>query len=50
LIKALEALDEGTFKYHCNKDKNDFFNWLYRLEGFKSRSGDKKSEDKKDNA
>ncbi|MGA2330968.1 MAG: hypothetical protein ABSG75_04340 [Syntrophales bacterium] len=28
LIKVLETLDEDTFKYHCNKDKNDFFNWL----------------------
>ncbi|HVO66657.1 MAG TPA: hypothetical protein VMT12_09250 [Syntrophales bacterium] len=28
LIKVLENLDEDTFKYHCNKDKNDFFNWL----------------------
>lgn len=28
LIKILEKLDEETFKYHCNKDKNDFFNWL----------------------
>jgi superfamily II helicase len=28
LIKVLENLDEHTFRYHCNKDKNDFFNWL----------------------
>jgi hypothetical protein len=28
LIKILENLDEDTFKYHCNKHKNDFFNWL----------------------
>ncbi|HYA13297.1 MAG TPA: hypothetical protein VEF33_03050 [Syntrophales bacterium] len=28
LIKVLETLDEETFKYHCNKDKNDFYNWL----------------------
>jgi len=28
LIKVLETLDEDTFNYHCNKDKNDFFNWL----------------------
>ena len=28
LIKVLENLDEDTFKYHCNEDKNDFFNWL----------------------
>ena len=28
LIKILEKLDEDTFKYHCNKDKNDFFSWL----------------------
>jgi len=28
LIKVLENLDEDTFKYHCNKDKNDFFEWL----------------------
>jgi hypothetical protein len=28
LIKVLETLDEDTFKYHYNKDKNDFFNWL----------------------
>ena len=28
LIKALETVDEETFKYHCNKDKNDFYSWL----------------------
>ena len=28
LIKVLETLDEDTFKYHCNEDKNDFYNWL----------------------
>ncbi|MGC9977393.1 MAG: hypothetical protein ABSC57_11910 [Syntrophales bacterium] len=28
LIKVLENLDGDTFKYYCNKDKNDFFNWL----------------------
>jgi len=28
LIKVLETLDEDTFRYHCNKDKNGFFNWL----------------------
>jgi hypothetical protein len=28
LIKVLSTLDEGTFKYHCNKDKNDFYSWL----------------------
>jgi len=28
LIKVLSTLDEGTFKYHCNGDKNDFYNWL----------------------
>ena len=28
LIKVLETLDEETFKYHCNKDKNDFYIWL----------------------
>ena len=28
LVKVLETLDEDTFKYHCNADKNDFFNWL----------------------
>ena len=28
LIKVLENLDEDTFKYHCNKDKNDFFDWI----------------------
>lgn len=28
LIKVLETLDEETFKYHCNKDKNDFYTWL----------------------
>ena len=28
LIKVLETLDEGTFNYHCNKDKNDFYSWL----------------------
>ena len=28
LIKVLETLDEETFKYHCNKEKNDFYNWL----------------------
>jgi hypothetical protein len=27
-IAALEKMDEGTFAYHCNKDKNDFFNWM----------------------
>jgi len=28
LINVLEVLDEETFKYHCNKDKNDFYSWL----------------------
>jgi hypothetical protein len=28
LISCLENLDENTFKYHCNNDKNDFFNWI----------------------
>ena len=28
LIKVLSTLDEETFKYHCNGDKNDFYNWL----------------------
>jgi len=28
LIKVLETLDEETFNYHCNKDKNDFYSWL----------------------
>ena len=28
LIKVLSTLDEDTFKYHCNGDKNDFYNWL----------------------
>ena len=28
LTKVLETLDEDTFNYHCNADKNDFFNWL----------------------
>jgi len=28
LIKVLSTLDEGTFKYHCNGEKNDFYSWL----------------------
>jgi hypothetical protein len=28
LIKVLESLDENTFKYHCNNEKNDFYNWI----------------------
>jgi len=28
LIKVLETLDEDTFKYHCNEDKNDFYEWI----------------------
>ena len=28
LIEVLSTLNEDTFKYHCNKSKNDFYNWL----------------------
>jgi len=28
LIKVLSNLNEDTFKYHCNEDKNDIYNWL----------------------
>jgi hypothetical protein len=27
-IAIIEHIDEDTFAYHCNKDKNDFYNWI----------------------
>lgn len=28
LAKALKGMNENTFKYHVNKEKNDFCNWI----------------------
>lgn len=28
LADALEKMPEDTFKYHANKQKNDFYNWV----------------------
>ncbi|MFP4403908.1 MAG: hypothetical protein ACLFPJ_06150 [Candidatus Woesearchaeota archaeon] len=28
LVSCLESIDDNTFKYHCNIDKNDFYNWI----------------------
>ncbi len=28
LAAALETMNEPTFKYHVNKEKNDFANWV----------------------
>jgi hypothetical protein len=28
LVSSLESMDDGTFGYHVNQDKNDFANWL----------------------
>ena len=28
LQAALEKMDEGTFNYHMNSNKNDFVNWI----------------------
>ncbi len=28
LVRVLKGIDEATFKYHLNKDKNDFLNWI----------------------
>jgi len=28
LEQALRTMSEGTYNYHVNKNKNDFFNWI----------------------
>ena len=28
LLETLQHVDEEVFRYHCNKEKNDFFTWL----------------------
>ncbi len=28
LAKILEQVDDDTFSYHCNNEKNDFYNWI----------------------
>ena len=28
LMNALESMDDDTFRYHVNKNKNDFENWI----------------------
>jgi len=28
LAQALEQIDDDTFRYHCNQEKNDFYNWI----------------------
>jgi hypothetical protein len=27
-LAIIEHIDDDTFAYHCNKDKNDFFAWI----------------------
>lgn len=33
LSKALNKMDMGLYKYHVNKDKNDFMNWIRHVIG-----------------
>lgn len=28
LVQVLEHMDENTFSYHVNQDRNDFSNWI----------------------
>lgn len=28
LYETLKKIDENTFKYHCNAQKNDFYSWI----------------------
>jgi hypothetical protein len=28
LLAILEHVDDETFAYHCNKDKNDYYSWI----------------------
>jgi hypothetical protein len=32
LVEVLGQIDDEVFKYHCNNDKNDFYNWLNDLD------------------
>ncbi|HEX55242.1 MAG: hypothetical protein DRO90_00135 [Candidatus Altiarchaeales archaeon] len=31
---ALENMSDETFFYHCNKEKNDFYNWIKDVIGY----------------
>lgn len=33
LEKGLKKMDESTFEYHVNSEKNDFSNWIYDVIG-----------------
>ena len=28
LANVLKNISDETFSYHCNKEKNDFYNWI----------------------
>ena len=40
LSTALAGMSEETFKYHLNKDKNDFKNWILDVIGDKKLAAD----------
>jgi len=34
-VKELRKMNDGTFSYHVNKQKNDFANWIADVMGYK---------------
>ncbi|MFH1316127.1 MAG: DUF5752 family protein [Candidatus Woesearchaeota archaeon] len=38
LPKAIEKIDDNTFRYHVNKEKNDFSKWIDETIGDKTLS------------
>lgn len=33
LVSAIESCNNNTFKYHVNKEKNDFYSWILDILG-----------------
>lgn len=40
---ALENMNDETFVYHCNREKNDFYNWIRDVIGYKELAADIKN-------
>ncbi len=50
LAEALKGMDEDTFKYHSNKEKADFSNWLKDIVGDEKLAKDLMKNKSKDSA
>ena len=48
LLKAFETINDETYQYHANSEKNDFSNWIKDVVGDTKLASDLKSKNKKE--